>query len=155
MAGIIPYPKRLLLLLAVVVFGFTLLYLFHQKLFGLAAIMARIDLFAFGGGFASVPLMYHEIFEVRSWMDSSTLMNGIALGQVTLGPIVITATSVGYLLYGPLGGLIATNSVFLPSFLILVCPASYLNVIKSSRYFNKAVEGIRCSFVGLLWAVTI
>ncbi|MFA6222361.1 MAG: hypothetical protein WC647_08595 [Desulfomonilaceae bacterium] len=51
MAGIIPYPKRLLLLLAVVVFGFTLLYLFHQKLFGLAIAMARIDLFAFGGGF--------------------------------------------------------------------------------------------------------
>lgn len=150
-----PYPGRLLLLLAVVVFGFTLLYLYNQKLFSLAAIMARIDLFAFGGGFASVPIMYHEIVEVRSWMDGSTLMNGIALGQVTPGPIVITATFVGYLLYGPLGGLIATISVFLPSFLILVSSASYLNVIKSSRYFNKAVEGILCSFVGLLLAVTI
>ncbi len=149
------FPKRPLLLLAVVVFVFTLLYLCNEKLFDLAAIMARIDLFAFGGGFASVPLLYHEIVEVRSWMDSSTLMNGIALGQVTPGPIVITATFVGYLLYGPLGGLIATISVFLPSFLILVCSASYLNVIKSSRYFNNAVEGILCSFVGLLLAVTI
>lgn len=148
-------PRSVLSLLIVVVFGFTFLYLCNQKLFDLAAIMARIDLFAFGGGFASVPLMYHEIVEVRSWMDSSTLMNGIALGQVTPGPIVITATFVGYLLYGPLGGLIATISVFLPSFLILVCSASYLNVIKSSRYFNKAVEGILCSFVGLLLAVTI
>jgi chromate transporter len=82
-------------------------------------------------------------------------MNGIALEQVTIGPIVITATSVGYLLYGPLGGLIATNSVFLPSFFVLVCSASYLGVTKSSRYFNKAVGGIRCSFEGLLWAVTI
>lgn len=148
-------PRSVLSLLIVVVFGFTFLYLCNQKLFDVTAVMARIDLFAFGGGFASVPLMYHEIVEVRSWLDSSTLMNGIALGQVTPGPVVITATFVGYLLYGPLGGLIATISVFLPSFLIVVCSASYLNVIKSSRYFNNAVEGILCSFVGLLLAVTI
>jgi chromate transporter len=149
------FPRRLIFLLVVVAFGLTLLYLCNEKLFDLAATMAKIDLFAFGGGPASVPLMYHEIVEVRSWMNSSTLMNGIALGQLTPGPVIITATFVGYLLYGSLGGLIATVSVFLPSFLILVCSASYFNVIKSSCYFNKAVEGILCSVVGLLVAVTI
>ena len=58
----------------------------------------------FGGGFASVPLMFHEVVEVRHWLDGPTLLNGIALGQVTPGPIVITATFIGYLLKGPLGG---------------------------------------------------
>lgn len=71
---------------------------------------------AFGGGFASVPLMFHEIVEVRSWIDGPTFVNGIALGQITPGPIVITATFVGYLLDGLLRALIATVSVFLPSF---------------------------------------
>ncbi|MGC8605899.1 MAG: chromate efflux transporter, partial [Desulfomonilaceae bacterium] len=97
-------PKRIVLLLSIVAFGLTLLYLCNQKLFDLATTMAKIDLFAFGGGPASVPLMYHEVVEIRSWLDSSTLMNGIALGQLTPGPVIITATFVGYLLYGPIGG---------------------------------------------------
>jgi chromate transporter len=135
--------------------GFALLYLMNRKLFDLASIMARIDLFAFGGGFASVPLMYHEIVSVRSWIDGPTFMNGIVLGQVTPGPIVITATFVGYLLYGPLGGLIATISVFLPSFLILVIITPYFARLRTSFYFSRAISGILCSFVGLLLTVTV
>ena len=135
--------------------GFALLYLMNRKLFDLTSIMARIDLFAFGGGFASVPLMYHEIASVRSWIDGPTFMNGIVLGQVTPGPIVITATFVGYLLYGPLGGLIATISVFLPSFLILVIITPYFARLRTPFYFSRAISGILCSFVGLLLTVTV
>ena len=75
----------------------------------------RIDLFAFGGGFGSLPLMLHEIVSVRGWMDSNTFMDGIALGQVTPGPIVITSTFVGYLLYGWSGAIVATIAIFTPS----------------------------------------
>ena len=110
--------KPLLLILSVAAFGFLMLYLFNQTLFNLAILMFRIDLFAFGGGFASVPLMLHEIVEVHHWMDSATFMNGIVLGQITPGPIVITATFIGYLVGGPLGGVIATISIFLPSFML-------------------------------------
>jgi len=117
--------------------------------------MFRIDLFAFGGGFASVPLMFHEVVQVRSWLDGPTLLNGIVLGQVTPGPIVITATFIGYLLKGPLGGLIATICVFLPSFMIVVGIVPYFDRLRSSPYFKKVITGILCSFVGLLLTVTI
>jgi len=151
-----PYPLRnLLWLLSFAVIGFALLLLLNRKLFLLAALMSRIDLFAFGGGYASIPLMFHEIVEVRSWMDASTFLNGIALGQVTPGPIVITATFVGYLLNGLLGGLIATVAVFLPSFLMVVAIVPYFDKLRASARFNKAIGGILCSFVGLLLSVTI
>ena len=151
-----PYPLwNLLWLLSFAVIGFALLLLLDRKLFHLAALMSRIDLFAFGGGFASVPLMFHEIVEVRSWMDGSTFLDGIALGQVTPGPIVITATFVGYLLNGLLGGLIATVAVFLPSFLMVVAIVPYFDKLRASARFNKAIGGILCSFVGLLLSVTI
>ena len=151
-----PYPLRnLFLLLSFAVIGFALLLLLDRKLFQLAALMSRIDLFAFGGGYASVPLMFHEIVEVRSWMDGSTFLDGIALGQVTPGPIVITATFVGYLLDGPLGGLIATVAVFLPSFLMVVGIVPYFDRLRASASFHKAIGGILCSFVGLLLSVTI
>jgi chromate transporter len=149
------FTRPVLLILSAAAIGFVILFFVHRGLFDLAILMFRIDLFAFGGGFASVPIMFHEIVDVRSWMDDPTFLNGMALGQVTPGPIVITATFIGYLLYGPVGGVIATISVFLPSFLIVVGIAPYFDRLRTSLHFNKAIDGILCSFVGLLLSVTI
>jgi chromate transporter len=135
--------------------GFALLFLANRGLFDLGLLMLRIDLFAFGGGFASVPLMYHEIVDVRSWMDGATFMNGIALGQVTPGPIVITATFVGYLLHGIAGAFVATVGIFLPSFLMVVGVVPYFDRLRASDHFNRCMSGILASFVGLLLSVTI
>jgi chromate transporter len=147
--------SSLLLLLSATGIGFGLLYILDRRLFDLATLMFRIDLFAFGGGFASVPLMFYEVVQVRQWLDGPTLLNGIVLGQVTPGPIVMTATFVGYLLSGPLGGLLATLSVFLPSFMMVVGIVPYFDRLRGSPYFKKIMTGILCSFVGLLLTVTI
>jgi chromate transporter len=112
--------EGLLITLVASAVGAILLYLLDQDLFKMAALVFRIDLFAFGGGLASLPLMLHEFVEMRGWLDSRTFLDGLALGQVTPGPIVITATFVGYMIYGPLGGLVATVSIFLPSLLLVL-----------------------------------
>ena len=131
------------------------LFIADKELFHLAALMLRIDLFAFGGGFASVPLMLHEIVDVRHWMDSRTFMDGIALGQVTPGPIIITSTFVGYLLFGLAGSVVATIAILTPSFLILTAAVPIFNRLKSSRYFTGITKGILSSFIGLLLYVTL
>jgi len=117
--------------------------------------MARIDLFAFGGGFAALPLMFHEVVDVHSWMDSTTFINGLALGQVTPGPIVITATFVGYLTYGFWGGVVATIAIFIPSFLFVVGTVPYYDRLQGSQLYKKMFQGILFSFVGLLLSVTL
>ncbi len=147
--------KPLVWIISMVVLGLLLLFFFQRDYFNLSTLFLRIDLFAFGGGFASVPLMYHEVVDVRQWMDSATFLNGIALGQVTPGPIVITATFIGYLLYGPLGGILATISIFLPSFILVVAITPYFDRLSSSSYFSRVIHGVLCSFVGLLFIVTI
>lgn len=142
-------------LLGIAVVAFVALFLAHPELFELAALMFRIDLFAFGGGFASVPLMFHEIVEVRSWMDGPTFLDGIVLGQVTPGPISMTAAFVGYLMHGPIGGLIAAIGIYLPSFLMLTGISPYFDRLRASPAFNRAIDGVLCSFVGLLLTVTV
>jgi chromate transporter len=131
------------------------LYILNTVLFTLAAIMLKIDLFAFGGGFASLPLMLHEIVMVRGWMASGTFMDGIALGQVTPGPIVITAAFVGYIVQGLAGAVVATIAIFTPSFFMIVTIAPVFDRLKSSPYFARVIEGILASFVGLLLFVFI
>jgi chromate transporter len=147
--------RPLMGLVALTALGFGLLLLTERRLFELATLMCRIDVLAFGGGFASVPLMFHEIVEVRSWIDGPTFVNGIALGQMTPGPIVITATFVGYWLYGVPGAVIATVSVFLPSFVLVVGLVPHFDRLRRSLAFNQALNGILCSFVGLLLMTTI
>jgi len=99
--------------------------------------------------------MLQEVVNVRGWMDSKTFMDGIALGQVTPGPIVITATFVGFLTNGLAGAVVATMAVFMPSFILLVIGASIFDRLKQSLLFQRSVKGIFASFVGLLLYVTI
>lgn len=147
--------RAVLLILVIVLACFCLLYLLQRELFDLAALMFRIDLFAFGGGFSSLALMLHEFVSDRSWLDDQTFLDGIALGQITPGPIVITATFVGYLVYGLPGAVIATLGIFLPSFLLLVGTVPYYDRLSVSSSFNRAVNGIYCSFVGLIAYVAL
>ncbi|OHE19332.1 MAG: hypothetical protein A2X95_05715, partial [Syntrophobacterales bacterium GWF2_56_9] len=147
--------KPLAWILLIAALAFILLFLFQRRFFDLAFLMTKVDLFAFGGGFSSLPLMFNEVVNVRAWMDSLTFLDGIALGQVTPGPIVITATFIGYLQYGLRGGVIATVSIFLPSFLMVVGTVPYYDRLRSSPNFNRALRGILYSFVGLLLSVTI
>jgi len=131
------------------------LYLLDKELFKLTLLMFRIDLFAFGGGFAALPLMLHEVVGVRGWMDSKTFMDGIALGQVTPGPITMSTTFVGYLLRGFPGAIVATLAIFTPSFLMVVFVTPVFDKLKSSPYFLGVTRAIYASFVGLLCFVTV
>jgi chromate transporter len=150
-----PYTKPLLVILLAVAGGAGLLAFFSPSLFGLGLLMSKVGLLAFGGGFTSIPLMFHEVVEARHWLDSDTFMDGIVLGQVTPGPILITATFAGYLLAGVPGGVVASIGIFLPSLVLLVVAEPYFGRLRASALFSKAIGGTLCAFVGLLLAVTV
>ncbi len=151
-----PYrTKSVLAMLCVAAVLLTALFMLNRQLVTLALTMIRIDLFAFGGGFASIPLLFTEAVNVRHWLDGPTLLDGIVLGQITPGPIVITATFVGYLLHGVVGALVATLGVFLPSFLVVVAVAPHFDRLRASPLFARLIGGALCSFPGLLLVVTI
>jgi chromate transporter len=154
-----PSRQRMLrlVLLAVLagVAALVTLFVVNRPLFDLATIMVKVDLFAFGGGFASVPVMLHQVVDVRNWMDTKTFMDGIALGQVTPGPIVITATFVGYQIAGLVGAVVGTVAIFSPSFLMVLITVPYFDRLQHALLFRRALRGILASFVGLLLAVTV
>ncbi len=129
------------------------LFVANRRLFDLAAVMVKVDLFAFGGGFASLPVMLHQVVDVHGWMDNRTFMDGIALGQLTPGPIVITATFVAYHIAGPLSVIVGTVAIFSPSFLMVLITVPYFDRFRRSLLFRRSLRGVLASFVGLLLAV--
>ena len=145
---------------ALILFGFFVTCIFfllflNKRLFDLALVMPKIVLFSFGGGYGALPLMFHEVVEAKAWLDSKTFMDGVALGQITPGPILINATFIGYLLEGVLGSVVGTLAVFFPGLILVTVTLPFFDKLKSSRYFMRATRGILASFVGLLLFVAI
>jgi len=141
-------------LLALVIVCYGVLFLVNPAYFSLATVMLHIDLFSFGGGLAAIPIMYHELVVFYHWFDEQTFMNGVILGQVTPGSIIIAATFYGYIHFGFLGSIFATVCVFTPSFLILMAIVPFFDKLGEYPKFNKVINGILCSFVGLLVVIT-
>jgi chromate transporter len=131
------------------------LVIIDRRLALLGLTMMKVDVFAFGGGFASIPLMLREFVDVRGWVPAHVFMDGIALGQVTPGPIVITATFVGYQAMGIAGALVGTVSIFLPSFFVIVLVEPWFRRLRSLPRFEGVTRALVLSFVGLLVSVAI
>ncbi len=126
---------------------------FAPRLAQLDLTFMKVDLLAFGGGYTTIPLIQREVVDRLGWVSTREFIDGIALGQVTPGPIVITATFVGYRAGGFLGALLGTIAVFFPSFLVVTTLAPHYERIKRSRSVQIMVRGILAAFIGMLLLV--
>jgi chromate transporter len=125
-------------------------YLIDPRITNLSLGLSKIGALAFGGGFTAIPLIQYEMVDRFQWLSTKEFLDGIALGQVTPGPILITATFVGYKVANLLGAFMATVGVFFPSFFILVLLIPYhdrLRGVEKVRMMEQAVLG---SFIGML-----
>lgn len=162
--GTVPLPaqhdtahsaKRPLILVCTFVIILGVLFLADRGLFDLAVVMAKIELFAFGGGYTALTLMYYEVVEARSWLDAEAFMDGVALGQVTPGPVLINATFIGYLLKGAAGAVVGGFAIFAPGLLLITTALPLFDKLRSSPFFLRALKGIISCFAGLLLFVAI
>ena len=110
----------------------------------------KVGLFTIGGGLASLPFLY-ELAEKYTWITKSMIADMIAISQSTPGPIGINmATYVGFKSGGILGGIIATFAIVLPSFIIIIIIANFLNKFKNSKLVDSAFKGLRPAVTGLI-----
>ncbi len=115
--------------------------------------LMQVDLMAFGGGFTTIPLIQREVVDRFGWVTTKEFIDGIALGQVTPGPIVITATFVAYKVGGLIGAFLGTIAVFFPSFLIVTTIAPWYDRIKRLGAVQMMVRGVLAAFLGMLLLV--
>lgn len=118
----------------------------------ISSIFLRIGTVTFGGGFVMVPLIESEVVNSHHWITHQEFVEAFALGQVTPGPVLITATFIGYRVAGTLGALVATVSIFLPSLLLTVVAGSSLRRFRANRQVQAFLRGVTPAVVGLLVA---
>ncbi len=138
-------------ILAVVALAWSL----KSEIGGLTLSLFKIGSVAFGNGSAIIPLIQAEAVESHSWLTMSQFADGVALGQITPGPFLITATFIGYKLAGFWGGLLATFAIFSPSFSMTLVFTEVFARIRNLKPVRGALAGVMASFVGLLAVVLL
>jgi chromate transporter len=118
-------------------------------------LLMKLGVLAFGGGFTLIPLIQQEVVERLGWLTTREFMDGIALGQITPGPIMITATFVGYRIAGVVGAVASTLAVFFPSFLVLVGAVPHFDRIRQLQTIQWMIRGVLAGFIGLLVFVLV
>jgi len=132
---------------------FVICYWVNVPLFNLSIALSKIGALAFGGGFTIIPMIQYEVVDRFQWISTKEFLDGIAMGQVTPGPIMITATFLGYKLAGFGGALMATIAIFSPAFFIVTLLNPKYDRLKKWGSVRTMEQGILASFVGMLGLV--
>jgi chromate transporter len=115
----------------------------------------KIGAVLFGSGYVLVALLRSELVVDLGWITEAQLIDAVAVGQATPGPLFSTATFIGYLLDGPVGATAATVGIFLPAFLASALSVSVLNRLRGSRRARAFLDGVNAAAVGLLAVVAV
>lgn len=119
------------------------------------ATFMKIGSLAFGGGFTAVPIIQHIVVDGMKWLDLKAFRDGIALGQITPGPVLITATFIGYKVQGIIGALVATIGIFTPSLVAMMLVSQAHAKVENLKIVKVFIKGIQAGFIGLLLAVVL
>ncbi|MBQ2784455.1 MAG: chromate transporter [Alistipes sp.] len=113
----------------------------------------KIGAFTFGGGYAMIPVIQHEVITRRGWIAEQEFIDLLTLAQTAPGPISLnTAVFVGYKCRGFLGALMAILGVILPSFIVILGVAIFFSEIRDNEWVDAALRGMRPAVVALIVA---
>lgn len=117
----------------------------------------KIGLFGFGGGYAMLSLIQHEVVEVHSWISVSDFTDIVAISQTTPGPIAFnTATYIGYTATGSIwGSAVCTLAVSLPSIILMTLVCRFFFTFRNNVYVSAALKGLKPAVIGLIAAAAL
>lgn len=125
------------------------------KVWHLITIFLRVGTVTFGGGYVMVPQIETDVVQVHQWMDHQTFADGVAFGQITPGPVLITATFIGYKVAGVIGAITTTIAAFLPSFIMTMIAGASINRFRTNFHVQAFLAGVAPAVVGMLAAAGV
>lgn len=114
----------------------------------------KIGAVLYGGGYVLLAFLRADFVERLGWLTERQLLDAVAIGQFTPGPLFTTATFVGYLVLGVPGALLATLGIFLPSFALVAATGPLIPRLRRSRWLGAALDGVNVAALALMAGVT-
>jgi chromate transporter len=121
----------------------------------LFGVFFKIGSVLFGSGYVLLAFLRADLVERLHWLTEAQLIDAIAVGQVTPGPVFTTATFVGYVLAGPSGALAATVGIFLPAFIFVALSAPLVPRLRASPTAGAFLDGVNVASLALMAVVTL
>jgi chromate transporter len=115
----------------------------------------KIGAVLYGSGYVLLAFVHADFVARLGWLTDRQLIDAIAVGQLTPGPLFTTATFIGYLLGGTPGALLATLGIFLPSFLFVAVSNPLIPRVRNSTWMSGLLDGVNASSLGLMAGVTV
>ena len=119
----------------------------------LTLFFVKIGSILFGSGYVLLAFLRADLAERWGWLTDQQLLDAIAIGQITPGPVLTTATFIGYLLAGWLGAVLATVGIFAPGFVFVAITQPLIPRLRSSRVAGALLDGVIVASLGLMTAV--
>jgi chromate transporter len=114
----------------------------------------KIGAVLYGSGYVLLAFLRNDFVERLGWLTNQQLLDAVAIGQVTPGPVFTTATFIGYIVAGTPGAVLATIGIFLPSFLFVALSNPLIPRLRRSPWMSAFLDGVNVASVGLMAAVT-
>jgi chromate transporter len=108
----------------------------------------------YGSGYVLLAFVHADFVERLGWLTSQQLIDAVAIGQITPGPLFTTATFIGYILGGIKGAFLATAGIFLPSFFFVAVSNPFIPRLRNSTWLSGLLDGVNAAAVSLMAAVT-
>jgi chromate transporter len=124
------------------------------SLAGLFLVFLKVGAVLYGSGYVLLAFLHGDLVEHWHWLTESQLLDAIAVGQVTPGPVFTTATFIGYLLHGGSGAIVATLGIFLPSFVFVALSSRLVPRLRRSRAAGAFLDGVNVAALALMLTVT-
>jgi chromate transporter len=116
---------------------------------------AGMSLFLFGGAYVFIPLIQEIVVDGNHWVTHQEFVDAVAMGQVTPGPVLVSAAFIGLKVAGLAGAIAATAGIFVPSAIVMILCSRLLDRIKKSAIVKSALRGIRPAVVGMIAAAVV
>ena len=142
----------LLLIAGIIIFFFHPVSLFLQELRMLGLTFGSMSVTLFGGGYVFIPAIEKVVVNAHHWVSSKEFADGIAMGQITPGPVAISAAFVGYKVAGIWGALISTLTIFIPPAMLMLVAREFTDRIKGRTFVEAIFKGVRPAVIGMILA---